>query len=90
MNTMVIQQVIAGLVRTFGAPVVTWVAVKLGLAEDMVTTFLVAVVVAGVMWIWSIFDKRKRAEELQMALQLPANSSVNKLKEVLSDIRHGK
>lgn len=90
MDTMIIRQAVAALIRIFSAPVVAWLAVKLNLAEDTVTTFLVAVAVAVVMYVWSLFDKRRRAEELQVALQLPADSSVNKLKEVIADLHRKK
>lgn len=86
-NSHMLRQMIASFIRTFAAPVVGWLTLRLGLAEDVVVAFVAAAITAVVMYVWSYFDKRKTEQIIEVALEMPANSSKSKLWEVVNELR---
>lgn len=83
MDSDFIKQAILALIRTAAAPLITWLSLKLDIAPDVTTAFIVGAVTAGVMYIWSLFNKSRYETKIDTALTLPADSSRSKLKDVM-------
>ncbi len=85
MDSDFIKQAIFAFIRLFGGPAIAYIALKLGLAEDVVTTVVVATVTTAVMYVWSLANKYRYEEKVTTALELPANASKATLKDVIAN-----
>jgi hypothetical protein len=80
---MDLKQYIFAAVRMFGTVAVVWLAAKAQISETEATNVIVAVVTVAIGLIWSFVNKWRNGEKVEVALELPAGSSKEKLKKVL-------
>lgn len=83
MDFEVIKNAIAGVIRTLLTPVVTYLVANgyLGDSEAVQLTAILASLAVAVFW--SVISKLLAAKQVEVALELPANSSKETLKDVL-------
>lgn len=84
MDFEIIKNAVAGVIRTLLTPVVAYLVSQgyLGDSEAVQLTAILASLVVAVLW--SVISKLIAAKEVEVALELPANSSKETLKDVLA------
>ena len=83
---MEIKQIIFLIVRLFGATLVTWLAATGNISTDQATNVIVGVAAFLVALIWSVANKVWFVKKIDTALQMPAHSSREDLKDKMEQI----
>ena len=79
-----IREYVTSLIRTLLTPIIGWLAVNGYISESQSTQLAVIVASIVVTYGWSALNKYLWKRKVETALELPAGSSVEKLKDVLA------
>jgi hypothetical protein len=85
METDFIKQAIFAFVRIFGGPIIAGISLKIGATESETTAVVVGALTAGILYIWSLFNKARYEKKIDIALDLPSSATRSTLKDVLEN-----
>jgi hypothetical protein len=77
---MTLKQIIFLLLRLWGTAAVAWIAAHGGISEDQATSLIVTIIVTVLATVWSMANKWWFHQKIETALELPAGSSLERLK----------
>ena len=83
MNEEFLKQALLQLIRWVAAPAIAWLAQASGVTEDTASAVLVGAAAGGIMFLWGLANKWRAEKKVEVALELPAGSSKETLKDVL-------
>lgn len=83
-NPDILKQGLFTLIRYFGPPIIGWMTLKLGITEDQATAVLVGLGTYAISMIWALFNKVHYERKVNTALDLPAATSKDKLKDIIA------
>ncbi len=84
MDFEIIKNAIAGVIRTLLTPVVTYLVANGYLGDSQAVQLTAILASLAVAVLWSVVSKLLAAKQVEVALELPANSSKETLKDVLA------
>lgn len=85
MDIDVIKQIVFSLIRTFGSPLIVWLATTGKISESEAASTVIAIASVLIAIVWSIFNKVRAETKVETALELPAGSSKDKLRQVIAN-----
>ena len=79
-----IRQYLATILRNLAAPIIAYLAATGYISESEAVNLVVAVIAVTISVVWGLGNKFIWKKTVDKALELPSNSSYDKLKDVIS------
>lgn len=80
-----IRQYVATILRNLAAPLIVWLASTGYISNSEATNLIVAAIAVVLSLAWGLGNKYVWGRKVETALELPANSSPERLKDVIAN-----